>query len=271
MAPKNKLKTYAGPNKSVVNTSVDVFNNLLAKNLSRRVIGVKKRKRQNLIKELPQRVAHTLLVDDSFQISTEDTFDKLLKKKPENSKGRTNSKHSSKSSRSPVWTRSKSRSFSQIERVSVTSETSATHDTKRSSLSYSKKSQKTSKALGSQILPKNGSRSTSKIGSTFQTSDISDMQTNKSSSHLVLKRFQQTTIDPVFESIEVEAVPINRTSIHSASYIKVPEVQLSKANNVSADCTFPNSLLKSFKDHPVANSTPFMCDRRKKCSSEICT
>nr|CAI5819285.1 unnamed protein product [Callosobruchus analis] len=258
MVPKNKLKTYAGPNKSVINTSVDVFNNLLAKNLSRR--GVQKRKRKNLVKELPQRVVHTLLVDDSFHISTEDTFDKLLK----NRTGGTTSKNASKSSsRSPVWTRSRSRSFSQTGRVSLTSQTSAIHDTKRSSLSYSKKSKQTSdKALGSKVFQKNGNRTTSQVGSTFQASDISDIQANKSSSNMVLKRFQQTTIDPVYESIEVEAVP-TRASVHSSSYLKIPETRLSKANNVSADCTFPNSSLINFKDYPVANSTPFVLDRRK--------
>nr|CAH7736836.1 unnamed protein product [Callosobruchus chinensis] len=264
MVPKNKLKTYAGPSKSFVNTSVDVFNNLLAKNLSRRVVGVKKRNRKNLIKELPQRVAHTLLVDDSFHISTEDTFDKLLKNGPENSAGRTISKYSRKSRTSPVWTRSKSRCSSQIGTMSLTSETSDTQGTKRASHSYTTRSRKTShKASGSQVLRKNGSITTSQIRSTSRTSDISDQQTNKSSSDLVLKRFQQTTIDPVYESLEVETEPV-RTSIHSSSYIKIPEIQLSRANHVTADCTFPNSLLKNFKDHPVANSTPFMFDRRKK-------
>ncbi|CAH2014030.1 unnamed protein product [Acanthoscelides obtectus] len=272
MVPKNKLKTYAGPNKSLVNTSVDVFNKLLAKNLSRRIIGVRKNRKQKktFIKELPERAGRTLLTDDSFHISTEDTFDKLLKTSIKNNVGRRSLlKYGNKSSRSPVWTRSKSKSFSRIEN-------SASQNGLGSLVKTSGVSESASQGGAWQISDASKTKHTScsvcrtpvrmqPDGSVSQHRNIfqaSDRQHDKSSSNFLLQRFQQTTIDPVYDSIAVEVVKPARKSVYSPiSYIKVPDV--SKIKNVSADTTLPYSFVKSFRDQPVANSTPFQPNRHR--------
>ncbi|XP_072379922.1 uncharacterized protein Haspin [Diabrotica undecimpunctata] len=80
MAPAKKVRTYVNSNTSLVNNSIDAFNVLFAKNMTKRLLGRKKQKFK--IQELPtRRNCESLLKDDSLQISTEDTFDKLLKTK----------------------------------------------------------------------------------------------------------------------------------------------------------------------------------------------
>ncbi|XP_028137634.2 MATH and LRR domain-containing protein PFE0570w [Diabrotica virgifera virgifera] len=80
MAPTKKVRTYVNSNTSLVNNSIDAFNILFAKNMTKRLLGRKKQKIK--IQELPtRRNCESLLNDDSLQISTEDTFDKLLKTK----------------------------------------------------------------------------------------------------------------------------------------------------------------------------------------------
>ncbi|CAG9830334.1 unnamed protein product [Diabrotica balteata] len=80
MAPAKKVRTYVNSNTSLVNNSIDAFNILFAKNMTKRLLGRKKQKLK--IQELPtRRNCESLLKDDSLQISTEDTFDKLLKTK----------------------------------------------------------------------------------------------------------------------------------------------------------------------------------------------
>lgn len=79
MAPTKKVKTY-NRSSSNINSSVDAFNLLFAKNITQRLISKKKiGKKKVVVKELPKRTEHYLLSDDSLQISTEDTFDKLRK------------------------------------------------------------------------------------------------------------------------------------------------------------------------------------------------
>ncbi|CAH1173743.1 unnamed protein product [Phaedon cochleariae] len=84
MAPVNKVRTYGRSNNSVMNNSVNAFNELFAKNITKRLIGKNSKNRKNhhiFIKELPPRsTCGTLLANDSLEISTEDTFDKLLRK-----------------------------------------------------------------------------------------------------------------------------------------------------------------------------------------------
>lgn len=76
MAPTRKLRTY-NPS-STVNSSVDAFNLLFATNMTQRLISKKKSKKKKFsVKELPKRSEKTMSMDDSLQVSTEDTFDKL--------------------------------------------------------------------------------------------------------------------------------------------------------------------------------------------------
>lgn len=79
MAPTKKVKTY-NRSSSNINSSVDAFNLLFAKNITQRIISKNKiGKKKVIVKELPKRTEQYLLSDDSLQISTEDTFDKLRK------------------------------------------------------------------------------------------------------------------------------------------------------------------------------------------------
>lgn len=77
MGPRKNLKTYSSTS---INSSVDAFNLLFAKNLTKRIICKKKTGRKKFkIRELPAHRDQTVFKDDSLQVSTEDTFDKLRK------------------------------------------------------------------------------------------------------------------------------------------------------------------------------------------------
>ncbi|XP_057657544.1 uncharacterized protein LOC130894639 [Diorhabda carinulata] len=84
MAPSKRIKTYRRSNTSLVNNSVDAFNVLFAKNMTKRLL---MKKKKFSVKDLPPRnKCESLLGNDSLQISTDDTFDKLLKKSKEKPK-----------------------------------------------------------------------------------------------------------------------------------------------------------------------------------------
>ncbi|CAH1109833.1 unnamed protein product [Psylliodes chrysocephalus] len=79
MAPQmKKIKTYGPSNTSLVNNSVDAFNVLFSNHKRKTIIKKKRKKMEHLTKELLTRPKFTSgLTNDSFQISMNDTFDKV--------------------------------------------------------------------------------------------------------------------------------------------------------------------------------------------------
>ncbi|KAG5894090.1 hypothetical protein JTB14_003946 [Gonioctena quinquepunctata] len=221
MAPVNRMRTYRGSNNSV-NNSVDAFNVLFAKNMTKRLIG-RKKKKKCFIRPLPHRKSRSMLIDDSLQISTEDTFDKLLK-------GNINNK---------------------VESQSLTSE-SFDMSEKSGSIDMSKKGKSITQTSSfySPIMTRR--RKKIQLEETPSSYNLSKSTNLSDNPNPYLFRMKEPTVDRIDVSVEIEGV---RKEHNFSSYVdKDPSLSVI-ANNTQSVSNVPT---RNFPDKQIHCSTPLL-------------
>lgn len=272
MAPINKMKTYNKPNRNLVNNSLDA-GKILFPGIKTR----KKKKKKLQIKELPVRaVSETLFGQDSFHVSTEDTFDKLVKGNiynPVNIKSHISIVNSSDSDvsksikrvnnfYSPIMMRRK-------KSASITEIHSNSNIGIGENKSNNAKSMIKTNDFYSPIMTRNRKRTAYIMDKT--DSSISASGNNRNESEI--PHFREPTVEKIDFSLEVEqarnAVP------NSLSYIVIPEVKVGEIsigevppNHVSAskiDRSFDSFFTKTFREKQlIHSSTPLLPMKTKK-------
>lgn len=228
MPPVNKLKTYGAPRKSAMCRSILLHTTSQIQKPS-------KRKKKFKIQELPRRHGQTLLADDSLQISTEDTFDKLFRQKQ--SYNKTNGSFG----KSDKITDSSDKQFCQQNSNGI-------NESDNKSLTLDKDD--FCKLLRHEQIPK--------INEINHTREKLDNFTE--TKNIYISRLGEPSSEKIEESIEIER--IRRNKDESLSYIEVP-----KHNNIlNTQQSFilsstPLTFLRSRKNE-VVNSTISPISRR---------
>nr|XP_023028498.1 uncharacterized protein LOC111516542 isoform X1 [Leptinotarsa decemlineata]XP_023028559.1 uncharacterized protein LOC111516542 isoform X2 [Leptinotarsa decemlineata] len=228
MAPVNKMKTYGRSNSSIVNNSIDAFNVLFAKNMTKRLIGRKRKKNMCSIKPLPPRTRSETIFEDSLHVSTEDTFDKLLRGN----------------------VRKKDKAQSQPEESNIS----------KLLLNESKSRSVTgSKSFYSPVMTR--SRLNAKLSKSSSIQEISSSVENNSNNmtNPYQYRLTEPTVDGIDASLEIESA---RKNNDSSSYIIVDKIPSLFTEVNSSQPIYNNIFTKTFRDKQhIHCSTPITKSR----------
>lgn len=264
------MKTYSKPNRSVVNNSLDA-GKILFNGIRR------KRKKKIQIKDLPVRaIGETFLRQDSFHVSTEDTFDKLMKGNvynPINIKSHISIVNNSDSDASksikrvnnfysPIMTRRRKKS------ASVTEISSSSNIGVKLNKIDDSKSIKMGSDFYSPIMTRSRKRTTCGVNTTDNS--INTNEDNRSDSGI--PHFKEPTVEKIDFSLEVEKV--RNPVVKSLSYIVIPEVEEGEnsvgtvsngVNAPKADTSFESIFTKTFCEKQfIHSSTPLLPMTSKK-------